>query len=166
MGQIHFNTVYEGGGTYEGSVTTDISDAIHDAVLRGVTECGQYDIDVAGYGQWNDPEVEVEVSGTVYVHVDAETLIENDVEDQGYDAFEMEITEYEVCPDRYGEVEINYTVKINREVEHEQTTDFDEFVDDCKAILANIPFGGDVHAKVLRVLRLALGSEFLEQLEA
>lgn len=117
---IQINTTYNLDRTIEGSIDAlDISEQIHEAALEGVRDCGGYDVDIEG---GYDDSVDVHLSGTVSVTIDTDYLISTDLEDtHDIDPFDATVEDIDITGGWRNNttVDITYTARVEREVEHE-----------------------------------------------
>lgn len=164
MSEMKINVEYTLAREIEGEIVgVDISEQIHEAAVDGVVNCGGYDVDIQ---TGSDDYVDVNLSGSVSVYVDTDSLIESDLEDvQEVDPFDADVDTIEISPSwrSSDSVDITYTARIEQEVEHELTVPIHDIVLDVKTIRnASTELGRDALRTLLVTL---LGREFVEAFE-
>lgn len=164
MSEMKINVEYTLAREIEGEIISiDISEQIHEAAVDGVVNCGGYDVDIQG---GSDDYIDVNLSGTVSVYLDTDSLIESDLEDvHEVDPYDVTVDSIDIGPSwrSSDSVDITYTARVEQEVEHERTVPVHDIVLDVRTIHnASTQLGRDALRALLVTL---LGKEFVEAFE-
>ena len=172
MSDIEVTTSYTLGRTISDTVTIDITEQIHEAVVDGVINCGGYDVEIVG----GDMEyVDVNASGTVGVSIDGQSAVEEHVESEydldPYDYRISDVVAEQAWRDSTG-LDLAYEIEVEQDIEHEASLTMSDIAIDMRRILQGIGADGatttlheEARKSLYDLIRAFLGQQFLDAYE-